>query len=481
MLHGDEACPPNSWEELIVLLWGWWWMSVAEPSAAKNPMCWQQVRGWKLFLLIPRLFLALDHRGAGLIPRMKLRERFEKFSQGRWFELQIAGGTGGLGRSHDTSTSRRRRRSPDSIVHRVARAKTLTHLGELSAARNALEGAPCAPGDNITLRALQDESHRPKHPRFPVPREVLEHRPEVEPALDRDWFLVSLRTARKGAAGGPSGMTAEHLRVLLRNERDSDLLYEMVLDVVRADISDEVLEAIRIGRMVALQKPGGGVRGIVVGDILRRLVARTLAQELSVHIEAATSPFQYALTTRSGCECIAHAVQALSDADPEATVLSVDGIGAFDLISRAAMLTALRDAPGCDRALHLCANFTVVPRSISGRMISARPMKFCKAREGNRETPSCLPCSHLVNIEPSLQRSPRCTRPPSWWRSRMMCTWSAALHKSLRVTHTSSENCGHTRASGLIWARPRFLTGQAFFLLIASTSFAQADSWTHQS
>ena len=94
-----------------------------------------------------------------------------------------------------------------------------------------------------------------------------------------------------------------------------------------------------------------------MGDILRRLVARTLAQELSVHIEAATSPFQHALTTRSGCECIAHAVQALSAADPEATVLSVDGIGAFDLISRAAMLTALRDAPGCDRALPFVRQF----------------------------------------------------------------------------------------------------------------------------
>ena len=214
----------------------------------------KQVRGWKFFLFIPRLLLNRPKRG-GLIPRRKLCERFEKFSQGRWFELQIAGGI--VAGEPDTSASRRRRRSPVSIVHRVARAETLAHLGELSAARNALEGDPCAPGDNITLRALQDESRRPQHPRFPVPREVLEHRPEVEPALDRDWFLVSLRTARKGAAGGPSGMTAEHLRVLLRNERDSDLLHEMASDVVRADISDEVLEAIRIGRMVALQKLGG--------------------------------------------------------------------------------------------------------------------------------------------------------------------------------------------------------------------------------
>ena len=65
--------------------------------------------------------------------------------------------------------------------------------------------------------------------------------------------------------------------------------------------------------MTALQKTAGGVRGIVVGDIFRRQVAKTLAQELSSQLEAATAPFQYALTTRS--ECVAHAVQALTEAD----------------------------------------------------------------------------------------------------------------------------------------------------------------------
>ena len=43
-------------------------------------------------------------------------------------------------------------------------------------------------------------------------------------------------------------MTAEHMRVLLHNERDSDLLFEMALDVVRADIPEAVLEAIRLGQ-----------------------------------------------------------------------------------------------------------------------------------------------------------------------------------------------------------------------------------------
>ena len=39
--------------------------------------------------------------------------------------------------------------------------------------------------------------------------------------------------------------------------------------------------SIRQGRMIALQKPLGGVRGIVVGDVVRRLVARTMAQQHS--------------------------------------------------------------------------------------------------------------------------------------------------------------------------------------------------------
>ena len=47
-------------------------------------------------------------------------------------------------------------------------------------------------------------------------------------------------------------------------------------------------------------------------------------------VEAATARFQLALSTRVGSECVAHALQALCELDPTATVVSVDGIGAFD-------------------------------------------------------------------------------------------------------------------------------------------------------
>ena len=46
-----------------------------------------------------------------------------------------------------------------------------------------------------------------------------------------------------------------------------------------------------------------------------------------------------------------HAIQAITDADPRATVLSVDGISAYDTISRVAMLRGLRRMEGSDALL----------------------------------------------------------------------------------------------------------------------------------
>ena len=68
-------------------------------------------------------------------------------------------------------------------------------------------------------------------------------------------------------------------------------------------------------------------------------------------MEKATAPYQYALSTRAGCECIAHTLQGLTELHPEATVTSIDGIGAFDLISRESMLTRLRDVSGGSEVL----------------------------------------------------------------------------------------------------------------------------------
>ena len=84
------------------------------------------------------------------------------------------------------------------------------------------------------------------------------------------------------------GMTSEHLRPLLEHHEDMTRFWRLA----KAAVHDDIVELVRLGRMTALQKPNGFVRGIVAGDIIRRLVARTVSQQLSPVVERATAPFQ---------------------------------------------------------------------------------------------------------------------------------------------------------------------------------------------
>ena len=150
--------------------------------------------------------------------------------------------------------------------------------------------------------------------------------------------------------------------------------------------------------MTALKKRSGGIRGIVVGEI-RRLVDRTVAQSLGSALKTATVPHQYALTTRSGCESIAHALQGLTDLDPEVTVMSVDGVGVFDLISSASTMAALRNAPGCD-ALHFVLQFYGQPSSYIWEDEMGEVHDIV-AKVASRVILLCQPCSPWVSMKSS--------------------------------------------------------------------------------
>ena len=158
--------------------------------------------------------------------------------------------------------------------------------------------------------------------------------------------LANIRSARRGAAAGPSGMTADHLRPLLESERDSEVLSELGASVVRGESTYDSSE-----------EGDGGVRGIVVGDFFPRVVARTIAQQIAKSVKAATSPFQYALSTKARTECVNHILQTLTDMDAKLTILSVDGIGAFDHVSRNSMFRGLMETDVANSAFPFVRQF----------------------------------------------------------------------------------------------------------------------------
>ena len=194
-----------------------------------------------------------------------------KFSRGDW--LTLLRQSESIAEEASRVACRRWRTRVDTLERRAERAAIQVQMGEISSGRLALEGAPLAPGSRATREALSEPVRRPPRAREDLSEEVRVFQPRAQFVLDQDTFLKCLRTAERGAAGGPSGMTIEHIRY------DSSLLFHAAEELSRGNMPDEVIRMLRMGRMTVLQKLRGGVRGIVAGDIVRRLVSRAMAKQ----------------------------------------------------------------------------------------------------------------------------------------------------------------------------------------------------------
>ena len=85
--------------------------------------------------------------------------------------------------------------------------------------------------------------------------ELVTFEPERGFELDHEKLLKNLRSARGGAAAGPSGMTTEHLRPLLDDGRGRRLFVVLGEQFARAQIPDIAEGLVRCGRVTALSKP----------------------------------------------------------------------------------------------------------------------------------------------------------------------------------------------------------------------------------
>ena len=352
-------------------------------------------RGWKLLLLLPRMLLHRPGRG-GLISKPKLA-RFETFVRGEWQAFIEAGQECA---SKAAAAKSRRRRTERGLKHRISRAEALVHLGELSAARQALEGAEVVPGSIETLNELRK---RPSVPREVCPPELIRHRPAVLFALDDDNLSKNLRSAKRGAAGGPSGMTVEHLQPLLDHPKDLRLFVQVPERLARGQVPERIQAALRMGRLTALRKADGKIRGIVAGDVVRRLVARTMSQQLMDTVQQATAPFQCAMATKAGCECISHVLQALTELNPSATILSVDGMSAHDMRSRKAMLQGLSNVEGGRAALPFVSMFCGAPSQYLWEDDSGTVHTIDQG-EGGEQGDAMMPLLHSLGQHGALQK-----------------------------------------------------------------------------
>ena len=95
-------------------------------------------------------------------------------------------------------------------------------------------------------------------------------------------LMDALRSAGRGSAQDLAGMKYEHLRVLMEDDEAWCIFAQFAQDFARAKVPEEIMQGLRLGRMIALKKENGRVRGIVAGAIIRRSVCKTVAKQ---HVE----------------------------------------------------------------------------------------------------------------------------------------------------------------------------------------------------
>ena len=290
--------------------------------------------------MLPCWCLTLPLRG-GVAGHRVTRQRIARFMGGDWELLHREH----VARCHSPSDTSSRTVAQTPGPASIRRALHLGRCGELSRAARALVPMPLAPGDDATVAALRE-----LHPAAPglLPPFVQAFQPSDSLVLDRECFVRALRTSPSHSSAGVYGGVFEHYRDVLDPADPAsgfDLFFHLASRVARGDIPHSVAQMLGTSRLVALQKPSGGVRPLAIGEGFYRLVSRAICLQIR---EVLSSHFQwqFGFAFRGGCEVANLGVQLLLESMPSWGVIQVDVKNAFNTIHRRAIFEELRDAGG---------------------------------------------------------------------------------------------------------------------------------------
>ena len=132
----------------------------------------------------------------------------------------------------------------------------------------------------------------------------------------------AVRTFPPGSTGGPDGISPQHLKDML-TLADGEIgplhieLCNFVNVLLNGETPEEVNQIIYGGRLLALEKKGGGVRPIAVGYTWRRLAAKCANSYIIEKMASLFAPIQLGVGVSGGCEAAVHAIRRYTDQLPK--------------------------------------------------------------------------------------------------------------------------------------------------------------------
>jgi len=226
-----------------------------------------------------------------------------------------------------------------SAKSNVRRAeKLIREDGQLGKAVQALHSSGLAPVSQSTVDLLRD-----KHPVSPLPTPG-----PVPPQLlsvNPRQVLSQLQTFSKGTAGGRSGWRVQHFLSLCQSQQFL-AGFTYIINLFLADNAPRELAGIVVsGSLVPLLKKDGGVRPIVVGEVFRRLLSKLCVAHVREEALQYFQPLQLGVGVHGGAEAVLHAFNRAirnPSLDPEALLILVDFVNAFNEVNRQFFLDAVR-------------------------------------------------------------------------------------------------------------------------------------------
>lgn len=256
--------------------------------------------------------------------------------------------------------------------------------------------APCTAE---TLTALR-QKHPPAAPdRRPACCPTSSPRFEAPQVLDVD-IARAIRSFPAGSAGGPDGITPQHLKDLTAPGVSGDLLevlVEFVNTLLNGGLPDNINEVLYGGNLLAVQKKDGGIRPIAIGYTWRRLAAKCANAYVVGKMAAVLAPLQLGVGVPGGAEAAIHATRRYVSTMPDShVVVKLDFTNAFNTLRRDCMLEAVAsEVPELYRFVY--ASYAVEPILDYGA-------GTVRSREGPQQGDPLGPLEFCVTIQPLLKR-----------------------------------------------------------------------------
>ena len=161
--------------------------------------------------------------------------------------------------------------------------------------------------------------------------------------------MVREAALRTKESRGPSGVDANRFKRILACKslkQSSVALYDALTTLTRNLCTEYVdpwsIEALVVSRLIPLDKNGGAVRPIGVGDVVRRVISKCVMKVVKPDVMEASGSLQLCAGQPSGSEAAIHAMRNIFDADDTDAILLINASNAFNSLNRAAALHNMR-------------------------------------------------------------------------------------------------------------------------------------------